>query len=309
MQTLPKWFKRTDLEAPNFLWKVLSGALPIAGLLSSREIKVDTRCQIYGTGGESINHMLFTCSLARHVWAMSLFPYPNEGFNSLFLFSNFYYLLVVAKNLPCPIDIRRLFPWLLWYLWTNMNGLNFDGKVFLAPEVAAKVSEEMNQWFQAQVFEIRELVPLNPMMALDKKKWKLPPFPWLKCNIGVAWFKRNKLAGASWVLRDSNSKVILHSRRILLRTQTVIFLYLINNSDYNELLRYWVSRTTKLLSQWSKVILTLKISITIFMNSYRRALMHTKSIQKRRRKRSYLISLSKGKPCERKRIFLLPRHF
>lgn len=157
--------------------------------------------------------MLFICSLARQVWAMSLFPCSKEDFNSLSLFSNFYYLLIVAKNLACLIDTRRLFPWGLWYLWKNRNGLNFEGKVFLAPEVATKAFEEMNQWFQAQVIEIRETVPWNHSLFLEKKKWKLSPFPWLKCNIGVSWSNRNKLAGASWVLRDSYGKVILHSRR------------------------------------------------------------------------------------------------
>ncbi|VVA92396.1 unnamed protein product [Arabis nemorensis] len=46
-----------------------------------------------------------------------------------------------------------------------------------------------------------------------KKRWTRPPDPWLKCNIGVDWSKGNNRMGASWILRNSDGHVLLHSRR------------------------------------------------------------------------------------------------
>ncbi|CAA7039111.1 unnamed protein product [Microthlaspi erraticum] len=55
-------------------------------------------------------------------------------------------------------------------------------------------------------------IPLAERL-LTRGPWKAPPQSWVKCNIGFSWSKRNKLAGASWVLRDENGVVLLHSRR------------------------------------------------------------------------------------------------
>lgn len=49
------------------------------GLLASG-MKIDPRCQMCGYEGESINHILFTCPLARVVWAQTNFPFPRCGF-------------------------------------------------------------------------------------------------------------------------------------------------------------------------------------------------------------------------------------
>ena len=44
------------------------------------------------------------------------------------------------------------------------------------------------------------------------QKWKVPSAGILKCNVGVAWTKSTKLAGAAWFVRDSRGVVQLHSR-------------------------------------------------------------------------------------------------
>lgn len=50
-------------------------------------------------------------------------------------------------------------------------------------------------------------------LSKGKEKWKCPPYPWLKCNLGVFWSSVNRMAGASWVLRGSCRKVLLYSRK------------------------------------------------------------------------------------------------
>lgn len=69
--------------------------------------------------------------------------------------------------------------------------------------------EESNSWFQAQ--EVPDLPTGQPSVPeiRPKLKWKHPPDPWLKCNIGFSWSDSNCLGGAAWVLRDAEDTIIL----------------------------------------------------------------------------------------------------
>lgn len=60
--------------------KFSSEAIHVADHLLERGMKGDTRCQICGMEGEAMNHVLFTCSIARQSWALCNFPTPVNGF-------------------------------------------------------------------------------------------------------------------------------------------------------------------------------------------------------------------------------------
>lgn len=80
-----------------------------------------------------------------------------------------------------------MYPWLLWFMWKNRNGLFFEEKIFLASEVVSKACEESNLGFYVQSTQKDVELKENPEKVSVKKKWKLPPYPWLKCNIGASW--------------------------------------------------------------------------------------------------------------------------
>lgn len=88
------------LQAPSklkvFIWKALSGALAVLDVLRSRGLKCDSVCQICGLEGESINHVLFSCTLARQVWAISGFPSPQGGFDDCSVWTNMSYLFATG---------------------------------------------------------------------------------------------------------------------------------------------------------------------------------------------------------------------
>lgn len=92
------------------MWKALNGALRVADFLAHRGMKGDIRCQICGHDGESVNHILFSCTLARQAWACSNIPHPKEGFDSISLFSNFHFLLGLSKQKKVSLEIRSMFP-------------------------------------------------------------------------------------------------------------------------------------------------------------------------------------------------------
>lgn len=91
------------------MWKAVSGAFGVADQVIARGMKMETRCQVCGLEGESINHVLFTCTIARRTWALSNFPLPKDGFNKELVYENFYNLLQKRKDQKIPIEIRRSF--------------------------------------------------------------------------------------------------------------------------------------------------------------------------------------------------------
>ncbi|KAG7540714.1 Reverse transcriptase domain [Arabidopsis thaliana x Arabidopsis arenosa] len=207
------WKSLTPTKIRNFMWKVISGAVPVVDKMMSRGLKVDSRCQSCGHEGESSNHVLFNCTVARQTWAMSNFPFPAEGFDSHSLYHNFFYLFVSAKNNLIPLETRRSFPWILWQLWKNRNRFFFEGRRFVITETVAKIKEDANQWFYAQMLENRENLLEQPVPAPVKVKWAPPPHDWLKCNVGSSWDRTGRIGGAAWVLRNEFGDVLSHARR------------------------------------------------------------------------------------------------
>ncbi|KAL9279821.1 putative ribonuclease H domain, reverse transcriptase zinc-binding domain-containing protein [Arabidopsis thaliana] len=214
------WKLQTDPKIKVFLWKVLSGILPVAQNLNGRGMNVDATCQVCGELGESTNHTLFLCSLARQIWALSDYPSPAGGFSNGSVFSNLYHLLENKDNKAWPFNLRKSFPWIVWRIWKNRNNLIFEGTSFSALDSVNKIREDVVEWFEAQCGErgnsVLNASPRNSdrvEVSVLENAWKKPPPTWLKCNIGSAWSKRNNIAGGAWVLRDDDGKILLHSRR------------------------------------------------------------------------------------------------
>lgn len=93
-------------------------------------MKLDMRCQYCGAEAESINHVLFTCPIARQMCALSGFPCSKDGFDGESLFSNFHYLFTMENLKSIPREIRGSFPWILWLFWKNRNKFYFEGNFF-----------------------------------------------------------------------------------------------------------------------------------------------------------------------------------
>ncbi|KAH0903283.1 hypothetical protein HID58_042786 [Brassica napus] len=55
--------------------------------------------------------------------------------------------------------------------------------------------------------------PVSSFRNRSSQSWQPPPSRVLKCNIGVSWNEAQSISGASWLLRDHNGAVLLHSRR------------------------------------------------------------------------------------------------
>ncbi|CAA7036443.1 unnamed protein product [Microthlaspi erraticum] len=207
------WTLKTTPQIQNFLWKVLSGAVAVADKLKERGMIVDCICQACGLPGESINHVLFSCSISRQIWAMSDFPVPEKGFGDS-IFENIHYLMSQCQNERIYKEIKKRFPWVLWFIWKNRNFLLFENKTLDARQIMGKIIEEVDLWYLAQEVEKEEEDRQSGPLTKLAKKWRPPPKPWLKCNVGSVWSEAQQRGGMAWVLRDEVGEVLLHSRRV-----------------------------------------------------------------------------------------------
>ncbi|CAD5329073.1 unnamed protein product [Arabidopsis thaliana] len=184
-------------------------------------MKLDSRCQTCGCEGESIQHVLFSCSFPRQVWAMSNIPVPLLGLECGSVYANLYHFLINRDNLKWPVELRRSFPWIIWRIWKNRNLFFFEGKRFTALETILKVRKDVEDWFAAQVVEKERRAEVgqsdqqvfSPRNVSPVVRWLPPPSDWVKCNVGLSWSRRNSLAGVAWVLRNDRGNVLMHSRR------------------------------------------------------------------------------------------------
>ena len=123
------------------------------------------------------------------------------------------YLSSTLQDSSQVVEIVRVFPWTLWYLWKNRNSLLFEGFLYDSIQIWKKAEEEASLWFVAQSLGSEGKGGGVDSEQKREVKWKKPPRHFFKCNIGMSWSKTKKVAGAAWVLRDSNGVVCLHSRR------------------------------------------------------------------------------------------------
>jgi len=200
------WSLYTALKIKVFLWKAVKGAVAVEDRLRTRGILINDGCSMCPDENETIHHILFQCSLARQVWALSLMQSPSSGFGKS-IFTNMNQVLHNCKNQSISKLLRYVSPWIIWTLWKNRNKVLFEGEISVSHGIVQKAFEDCNHWLSAQ----------DPKTQSEDSKieinWIPPPWNELKCNIGVAWSRKSQLAGVSWVVRNDTGKLLFHSRR------------------------------------------------------------------------------------------------
>lgn len=111
---------------------------------------MDPVCQACGFQGESINHIICHCSVARQVWALANVPHPENGFDEVSHFNNFHLLMLMMKKEAIPEEVRVAIPWIVWYIWKYRNGILFEAREKTSTEAVATDLEEADFWWRVQ---------------------------------------------------------------------------------------------------------------------------------------------------------------
>ncbi|XP_010490159.1 PREDICTED: uncharacterized protein LOC104767890 [Camelina sativa] len=203
------WRTKASPKVQHFLWRCLSNCLSVAKNLSHRHLSRDNSCVRCPHEAESTNHLLFQCTYARQVWALSPIPAPSGGEWSNSLYANMFFVLNAASLYPQRDDLDKDVPWVLWRLWKSRNELIFKGKDFNPQNTVETALEDAEEWDQRKKNEHEKLTRGHPVpKRTEDAKWKLPPREWVKCNTDGAWRGEDTLSGTGWVLRNNTGDVL-----------------------------------------------------------------------------------------------------
>lgn len=142
------WNLNSSPKVQTFLWKAMSGALPVGYQLQIRGLQADPRSKRCGVL-ETPLHLFLNCPFAAQVWQEipALFKPSPETTSSLseLLLSN-----TRMVNLP-PTGLAStpIYPWLYWHLWKNRNSVIFEDRAWSAPELAVKILQDARSWEEA----------------------------------------------------------------------------------------------------------------------------------------------------------------
>ncbi|KAG7533599.1 Reverse transcriptase zinc-binding domain [Arabidopsis thaliana x Arabidopsis arenosa] len=164
------WALKTAPKIKIFMWRALNGALAVADQFIKRGMATDLRCQNCGEETESINHILFSCSLARQVWALSGVPAPRDGFGKSSLFANFQFLFELLLDKRLELRVIRSFPWILWRKWRKT-------KVTLA-EIRLRVG--LTRWMAGLSVTLLLFGPPEIKLVVERG--------WLEMMKGRCWY-------------------------------------------------------------------------------------------------------------------------
>ncbi|KAL0451819.1 UNVERIFIED_CONTAM: hypothetical protein Slati_1160000 [Sesamum latifolium] len=115
-----------------FIWRCAQGALPTSHNLSRRGIKGDENCVRCDGDVEDSSHVLFSCSFARLVWALSDLCMETIPKSALLGAD---WLRDAHSAMETLVFAMFLGTW--WGLWYQCNQLIFQGKFIQAREVIA----------------------------------------------------------------------------------------------------------------------------------------------------------------------------
>ncbi|KAL0405566.1 UNVERIFIED_CONTAM: hypothetical protein Slati_3870500 [Sesamum latifolium] len=124
------WKSNASPRVLIFTWRCAQDALPITVRLRSRGVQLDEGCGCCGAESEDVLHVLFHCSFARLVWAISDLPLNS---------------IVCSQTTPeawLREVCRRLDRWdwdyfltVCWSIWKARNWRLFEGRLLDAQEI------------------------------------------------------------------------------------------------------------------------------------------------------------------------------
>lgn len=193
LQVLPK--------IKQFLWNVISGAVPTYVQLCSRGVKVDPICQRCCYEEETINHALFKCPHAFAIWRCSNSPLVSQFSDNLE--DNLGIMLQLMKDLNEDKMHRLQSFWTLWYIWKSRNEFIFIKRNVHPMEDARRAKEANDEWASNVLSTVRSLVRVS-----RQSTWDPPPLGWLKCNFNCSYKRELSETGIGWILRDHDGKFI-----------------------------------------------------------------------------------------------------
>ena len=231
-------------KVKQFLWRVVSGALPTATRLCTRGINMDPTCQRCCLDDESINHVLFLCPHAYAIWRCSGMLVTQNFSNNLE--DNIRNLFGVMESMGDHEINKLLVFWMLWLIWKSRNEFIFSKRNVHPIEDVRRAMDANIEWHRNVIQPGQQ----HRVIEVKSSKWEPPPSGWIKCNFDYSSGNNDK-AGLGWILRDDKGCHLGSGYAQLERQQSSLvgeassFLYALQQVWIRGLQRVWFEGDNK----------------------------------------------------------------
>ncbi|KAL7248212.1 hypothetical protein ACSBR2_003009 [Camellia fascicularis] len=206
------WKLPTRPRVTHFIWLALQQRLPTKDLLHSRNITLDSSCQLCGSSPETILHALRDCTSAKRFWDSIIIPTKlSPSFN---LSSTEWLKINCLSTDPHSSSIpwAFVFPLACWTIWKNRNSAYFEP----TPSNPLKPT-----WTIALATEWYHLSYTSKPRATKTIacSWKPPPIHCFKLNTDGAANENHAAAGG--IIRDIHGNWVSGFCRFLGKTNSL----------------------------------------------------------------------------------------
>lgn len=116
------WQLHIPPKVQNFVWRACSDILPIRTNLCRRKVPLDPVCGICQKQNETVAHALWSCPMARNVWALVAGKLQKRSSKAD--------IYVLVRELMAVLSTKELEVWAIvsWPIWNARNRCLFDKK-------------------------------------------------------------------------------------------------------------------------------------------------------------------------------------
>ncbi|XP_024009751.1 uncharacterized protein LOC112084866 [Eutrema salsugineum] len=190
------WNISTTPKIKTFLWKAMSGALPVGVALAKRIPSINlecTRCH----APETPEHLLFLCPFAQEVWTHAPFKSAPWTLDDEGIAAKWNEATKASCLDSTDINKGSLAPWICWNLWKARNKLIFSEITFSVEEVVQKAILNVKEWHK----ETPDKTKVAKLMVLESTPDRLTE---TICHTDAAWREDVSMAGLGWTLSPQN---------------------------------------------------------------------------------------------------------
>ncbi|CAN0906798.1 Uncharacterized mitochondrial protein AtMg00310 [Linum grandiflorum] len=195
------WRLTLQPKLKHMVWRFSKGVAATRSILMHRGVALVDECGCCSAIGETLEHLVFECSLARGCWVVSgLLHWVSslEGFNTDIKRWLFAVVTSGAEHL-----IQKTLA-ILWGVWRERNDRVFLRKATTPEAVSRRSLDELQEWMDFQ----KERLPTRPRRTAECPRWHVPPVQMVKCNLDVAMFPHERTFGLGIVVRDATGCIL-----------------------------------------------------------------------------------------------------
>uniref|UniRef100_A0A803NGP8 RNase H type-1 domain-containing protein n=1 Tax=Cannabis sativa TaxID=3483 RepID=A0A803NGP8_CANSA len=188
------WTLKIPPKVKNMIWRAGTFCLPTMTQLITKKVAVNVVCPICNVEEEIIFHCLVTCQDVKCCWdRVGIGTHLLHGDNFLVWLKDIFERLEPDK--------RGLIATLCWAIWNARNEPVWKKKKVSALDIVASAKNYLNQWRNAQNFQIETPCP-DLQKGDGAEHWTCPPVNSVKINIDAAIFEIEARSGMGVVARD-----------------------------------------------------------------------------------------------------------